>query len=114
MFGKDKKPKKPKSKARKIVEWVLTGIFAALLVGVGVIQIINKTSKNQSVLGPTFQKVLTDSMSPVYKVNDIIVVEKVTPKDLYIRAEHPGQHLHQKLPFVIKQRGTQGYSPFFT
>ena len=101
MFGKDKKPKKPKSKARKIVEWVLTGIFAALLVGVGIIQIINKTSKNQSVLGPTFQKVLTDSMSPVYKVNDIIVVEKTTPADLYKRVNEKHQDVDLSFKWIV-------------
>ena len=91
MFGKDKKPKKPKSKVRKIIEWVLTGIFAALIVGVGIIQIINKTTNNQNVLGPTYQKVLTDSMSPVYKVNDIIVVEKTSPADIYKRVNEKNQ-----------------------
>ena len=85
MFGKEKKPKKPKSKARKIIEWVLTGLFTAAIIGVIVVQIINKTSKNQFALGPQYQKVLTDSMSPVYKVNDIIVVEKTSPEDLYKR-----------------------------
>ena len=85
MFGKDKKPKKPKSKARKIIDWVVTGIFAALLVGVGILQIVNKTSKNQNLFGPQFQKVLTDSMSPVYKVNDIIVVEKTSAESVYDR-----------------------------
>ena len=50
MFGKEKKPKKPKSKARKIIDWIITGVFAALLVGVGVIQIINKTNKLQNIL----------------------------------------------------------------
>ena len=85
MFGKDEKPKKPKSKARKIIDWVVTGVFASLLVGVAVIQIINKTSKNQNLFGPQFQKVLTDSMSPIYKVNDIIVVEKTSAESLYAR-----------------------------
>ena len=87
MFGKEKKPKKPKSKVRKIVDWVITGIFAALLVGMGVIQIINKTNKNQFLFGPQYQRVLTDSMSPVYKVNDIIVIEKVSADSLYQRVE---------------------------
>ena len=91
MFGKEKTPKKPKSKARKIIDWVVTGVFAALVVGVGVVQIINKTSKNQFVLGPQYQKVLTDSMSPVYKVNDVIVVEKVSAEDLYVRVNEKHQ-----------------------
>ena len=83
MFGKEKKPKKPKSKARKIIDWVITGIFATLIVGVGVIQIINRSSDNQFVFGPKYQRVLTDSMSPVYKINDIIVIEKTNPDTLY-------------------------------
>ena len=93
MFGKDKKPKKPKSKARKIVEWVLTGVFAALIVGVGVLQIVNKTTKNQNMFGPQYQKVLTDSMAPVYKINDIIVIEKTNPQDLYIRVNEKKQNV---------------------
>ena len=103
MFGKSKKPKKPKSKARKIIEWVITGVFAALLVGVGVIQIINKTSKSQNVFGPQYQKVLTDSMSPVYKVNDIIVVEKTSAKDLYKRVNE--KHQEVDLSFYWKVNG---------
>lgn len=91
MFGKEKKPKKPKSKARKIIDWIITGVFAALLVGVGVIQIINKTNKNQNVFGPKYQKVLTDSMVPTYKVNDIIVIEKTTPEAIYHRVTELGQ-----------------------
>ena len=81
MFGK-KNNAKPKSKARKIIEWVLTGIFATAIVGVGALFIINKTSKNQNVFGTQYQKVLTDSMSPTYKVNDIICIEKADPAKL--------------------------------
>ena len=79
MFGKERKPK---SKARKIIDWVVTGVFATLLVGVVVVQIINKTSNGQFTLGPQYQRVLTDSMKPVYKVNDIIAIEKIKPQDL--------------------------------
>ncbi len=103
MFGKEKTPKKPKSKARKITDWVVTGVFATLLVGVGVIQIINKTSKNQFALGPKYQKVLTDSMSPVYKVNDIIVIEKTTPESLYKRVNE--KHEDVDLSFNWKVDG---------
>ena len=39
MEEEKKKVKKPKSKARKIIEWVLTGIFAALFVVAGIAQI---------------------------------------------------------------------------
>lgn len=86
MFNKEK-DKKPKSKARKILDWIITGVFATLAVGLGTILIISKTSKNQNVFGPTFQKVLTDSMSPTYKVNDIIVLSKANPDDLVKRVE---------------------------
>lgn len=88
MFGKEKKPRKPKSKARKIIDWVITGVFATLLVGVVVVQIINKTSHGQFTLGPQYQRVLTDSMSPVYKINDIITVEKINAEDLYRRIKN--------------------------
>lgn len=101
MFGKDKKPKKPKSKARKIVDWVITGIFAALLVGVGVIQIVNKTSKNQNVFGPQYQKVLTDSMSPVYKVNDIIVIQKTTVEDILVRVNEKHQDVDVSFYWLV-------------
>ena len=105
MFGKDKKEKKPKSKARKIIDWVVTGVFVALITGVVVIQIINKTSKNQFVLGPQYQKVLTDSMSPVYKVNDIIVVEKTSAADLYVRVNE--KHQDVDLSFKWDIDGTE-------
>ena len=92
MFGKDKKEKKPKSKARKIVDWVITGVFATLIVGLGVIQIINRFSKNQNLFGAQFQKVLTDSMAPTYKVNDIIFITKADPDNLVKRVEQ-GQNV---------------------
>ena len=85
MFGKSKKEKKPKSKARKIIDWVVTGVFATLIVGLAVVQIINKTTKNQNLFGSQYQKVLTDSMSPTYKVNDIIFITKADPQNLVDR-----------------------------
>lgn len=86
MFGKNKE-KKPKSKARKIIDWVVTGVFAAMIVGLGTLLIISKTSKSQNVFGPTYQKVLTDSMAPTYKVNDIIVLAKADPADIKKRID---------------------------
>ncbi len=87
MFGKSKKEKKPKSKARKIIDWVITGVFATLIVGLAVVQIINKTSKNQNLFGSQYQKVLTDSMAPTYKVNDIIFIKDADPANLVKRVE---------------------------
>ena len=101
MFGKEKTSKKPKSKTRKIIDWVITGIFATLLVGVGVIQIVNKTSKNQNMFGPQYQKVLTDSMSPVYKVNEIIVVEKTSAADLYVRVNEKHQDVDLSFKWTV-------------
>lgn len=101
MPEKKKRQKKPKSKARKIIEWVLTGIFAAAIVGVGVLQIINRTSKNQSVFGAQFQKVLTDSMSPTYKVNDIIFLEKADPADLKKRVDE-GKNVDVSFKWIVE------------
>ena len=95
MFGKDKKEKKekkPKSKARKIVDWVITGVFATLIVGLAVIQVINRFTKNQNLFGAQYQKVLTDSMAPTYKVNDIIFITDVKPEELVKRVEE-GQNV---------------------
>ena len=100
MFGK-KKDAKPKSKARKIIEWVLTGVFAAAAVGVGVLFIISKTSKNQSVFGARFQKVITDSMAPTYKVNDIIFLEKADPADLKKRLD-AGQNVDVSFTWIVQ------------
>lgn len=88
MFGKSKKEKKPKSKVRKIIDWVVTGVFATLIVGLAVIQIINKTTNNQNIFGSQYQRVLTDSMSPVYKVNDIISVRKANPENICERVNN--------------------------
>ena len=87
MFGKSKNEKKPKSKARKIIDWVITGVFATLIVGLAVVQIINKTTKNQNIFGAQYQKVLTDSMAPTYKVNDIIFITEADPQNLVDRVE---------------------------
>ena len=44
-MAKEKKEKKPKSKARKIIEWVFTGIFLALFAVVGLAQIDGLVNK---------------------------------------------------------------------
>lgn len=82
MFGKEKKDKKPKSKAKKVIDWVITGVLATFIVGIAVIQIVNKTSGSQNLFGSMYQKVLTDSMEPVYKVDDVIVVKDADPADI--------------------------------
>ena len=78
MSEEEKKVKKPKSKARKIIEWVLTGIFAALFVVAGIAQIDGMVHKkdhfNQTLrFGYGTFVVKTESMEPKYKVNSAIV-----------------------------------------
>lgn len=103
MFG-NKNDKKPKSKAKKIIDWVITGVFATLAVGLGTIVIISKTSKNPNLFGTTYQRVLTDSMSPVYKVKDIIVLTKANPADLVSRVEQ-GKEVDVSFRWTV--RGTE-------
>ena len=75
---KEEKAKKPKSKTRKIVEWVLTGIFLAIFAVVGLAQIdglVNKKNHyNQQIrFGFGTFVVQTDSMEPEYKVKTAII-----------------------------------------
>ena len=73
-----KKVKKPKSKARKIIEWVLTGIFVALFAVIGIAQIDGMVHKkdhyNQALkFGYGTFVVQTESMEPDYKQGDALV-----------------------------------------
>ena len=86
---KKEKKKKPKSKARKIIEWVLTGLFVALFGFVSVIQIIGTTTKSKNNGVPNYNGyqvlvILTDSMEPQYKVNGAVIVKKVDPSQITI------------------------------
>ena len=72
MSEEEKKVKKPKSKARKIIEWVLTGIFVALFAAIGIAQIDGMVHKkdhyNQALkFGYGTFVVQTESMEPDYK-----------------------------------------------
>lgn len=67
VVNKPKKVKKPKSKARKIIEWVLTGFFLVLFVIVGIGQIDAMVHKKKNYgqticYGYATFVVLTDSM----------------------------------------------------
>ena len=75
---KEKRVKKPKSKARKIVEWILTGIFVVLFGVIMAAQIDGWAHKgdhyNQQIrFGYATFVVQTDSMEPEYKVKSAIV-----------------------------------------
>ena len=76
--AKEKRVKKPKSKARKIVEWILTGIFVVLFGVIMAAQIDGWAHKgdhyNQQIrFGYATFVVQTDSMEPEYKVKSAIV-----------------------------------------
>lgn len=74
----EKKVKKPKSKARKTVEWILTGLFLVLFVFLAAAQIDGMVNKNkhygqQIRFGFATFVVQTDSMVPAYPVKNAII-----------------------------------------
>lgn len=81
------KEKKPKSKLRKALEWVVTGLFIVLFLGVATIQIVSKSSAKSNYGVPKFKNyqvlvVLTDSMEPEYEVKTALFVKQVKPEEL--------------------------------
>lgn len=75
------KVKKPKSKARKIVEWILFGIFGAacaVVLAANISAMINKKKNyGQSIrFGVGSFVILTDSMEPEINVKDFIITYK--------------------------------------
>ena len=85
---KDKKEKKPKSKVRSIIEWVLTGIFGVLFLicAIGNLDgmIHAKEHYRQSLrFGYGSFLVLTNSMEPKYKVNYALVTKYEDPESIY-------------------------------
>ena len=78
MEEEKKKVKKPKSKARKTVEWILTGLFLVLFVFLAAAQIDGMVNKNkhygqQIRFGFATFVVETDSMVPAYPVKNAII-----------------------------------------
>ena len=85
---KEKKEKKPKSKARKIVEWILTGLFLVVFAIVGIAQIDGLINKNkhygqQIRFGYATFVVQTDSMVPKYGVKSAIITYLDDAEKLY-------------------------------
>ena len=77
-MAKEKKEKKPKSKARKIIEWVLTGLFLVIFAVAGIAQIDGLVNKNkhygqQIRFGYATFVVKTESMEPKYMVDSAII-----------------------------------------
>ena len=92
MSEEKKVVKKPKSKARKIIEWVLTGIFAALFIVIGIAQIDGMVHKkdhyNQVIrFGYGTFVVQTESMEPKYKVKTALVTYLDSPEAIMKRFE---------------------------
>ena len=87
---KEKRVKKPKSKVRKIIEWVLTGLFLAFFGLIMVGQIDGMVHKNdhygqQIRLGYATFVVQTDSMEPEIKQDSAIVTYLDTPEQIVER-----------------------------
>ncbi len=78
---KKKREKKPKSKAVKIIEWVLLGIFLLVFGFLGAAQIdgmVNKNKNNDEEIrfGVGTFIVLTNSMEPLYKTQSALITYK--------------------------------------
>ncbi|MBQ9458146.1 MAG: hypothetical protein IJU64_06595 [Bacilli bacterium] len=83
-----KRVKKEKSKARRIIEWVLVGIVGVLFLAVGAGQIESMVHKDEYFSQPIRFGVgnfvvRTNSMEPEYKVNSAIITYREDPEKLY-------------------------------
>ena len=81
-------PKKEKSKARKIIEWILFGIFGVIFVTVlagNISAMIHKEENFQQDLrfGLGSFVVQTDSMEPEYPVGTAIITYKDNAANIY-------------------------------
>ena len=102
---KEKKAKKPKSKARKIIEWVLTGFFLAIfaVVMVGQIQgmVDRKNHYGQQIrLGFATFVVQTTSMEPEIKKGSAIVTFLEDVESIYKRYQK-----HEKIDLTFVTNG---------
>ena len=75
-----KEPKK--NKTGKIIGWIVTGFFVALVAGLGGFKIYQKVSGDTAIFGSQYPVVLTDSMEPVYNVDDVLIVKNCGPEDV--------------------------------
>ena len=79
---KDKDGKKPLW--RKILDWVITGVFGLAAVGAVAIMIGTKVNPDGMFLGYMFPQVLTDSMADKYPVGSVLIVKQVDPSEVQI------------------------------
>lgn len=86
-MSKEKKQKKPKSKARNIIEWTGTIIVGILFLFVAACNISKIATKNEYGQGTAFGYstfvVQTESMEPVYPVGTAIITYKYEPDEIY-------------------------------
>ena len=92
-----KKIKKPKSKVRKVLEWVFTGVFAVLFVFFAVGQLTGmihrKDNYNQTLTyGHGAFVITTNSMEPEYKVGTAIITYKESAINI-AKAFDEGKHV---------------------
>ncbi|HHT66947.1 MAG TPA: hypothetical protein GX010_01790 [Erysipelotrichaceae bacterium] len=90
---KEKKIKKPKSKLRKTIEWILTGVFLSIFLVAIIGQIDGMIHKNDHYgqeirLGYATFIVQTDSMEPVYKVKSAIITYLEDADKIYARYQN--------------------------
>ena len=102
---KEKKAKKPKSKARKIIEWVLTGLFLAVFAVIMVGQIDGMVHRKdhygqQIRLGFATFVVQTNSMEPEIHVNSAIVTYLDSAEKIYNDFNNLKPSEHIDLTFV--------------
>ena len=100
-----KKKKKPKSKTRKIAEWVITIIFAGLFVFAGIGQIDAMIHKKDNFgqnlpYGYGSMIIRTNSMEPEYKVKSAIITHKISGDAILKSFTKPG------VSTLVKEEGT--------
>jgi len=73
-----------KNRVKKIINWIITGFFAALIGGLVIFNLVNKYSGNDYVFGAQYPMVLTDSMEPEYMIGDVLVIKKIDHFDTLV------------------------------
>ena len=85
----EEKVKKPKSKARKIIEWIGTIILGIVFAVVATFNVAKLLTRNEYGQGNSFgissYVVLTDSMEPKYKTDSVIIAYKDSPEEIVKR-----------------------------
>ena len=82
----ESKVKKPKSKTRKIIEWIGTIVLGIVFLFAAVCNVAKIATKNEygegNAFGYSSYVVLTDSMEPVYPVKTAIITYKEKPEKI--------------------------------